>query len=269
MWTYFILVCILTTSTFSDELIDRDASLNNYAAENDIMFAFDNKMLAKNQQDIRFSFGIERLIYRTELWGKGVDLKFFYNQFSFWALNVPGIQSAAFRENNYNPGCLVAINFPGLLGVPYFGIEHESNGNQGSDSRGWNRAYVGIKGIDVYTATNSFVILNFLYSPFSWGIEETNLGIEGYSGLVTTNFRVYIAPNWNYFNKFIINLRFNSFVNYKKYNTDPHVQLNFQVAIHKSFKPNLYFGIENGAAQRLLINTESHFYSRTGMSYNF
>lgn len=62
-----------------------------------------------------------------------------YTQKSVWSLYA---ESAPFEENNYNPEILYAYHVERFgIGWATFGIEHESNGEGGSDSRSWNRLY--------------------------------------------------------------------------------------------------------------------------------
>lgn len=64
---------------------------------------------------------------------------FGYSQKSLWNLYA---DSAPFEENNYNPEIFYAYNVQ-RFGISWasLGIEHESNGESGDDSRSWNRLY--------------------------------------------------------------------------------------------------------------------------------
>lgn len=69
-------------------------------------------------------------------------LLFTYSQKSFWNIYE---QSAPFRDTNFNPGLWVVwpvVRGDGLRGVLLGGVEHESNGRDGTASRAWNYATV-------------------------------------------------------------------------------------------------------------------------------
>jgi len=62
-----------------------------------------------------------------------------YTQKSVWNLYA---ESAPFEENNYNPEILYQYHVERFgIGWATLGIEHESNGEGGDDSRSWNRLY--------------------------------------------------------------------------------------------------------------------------------
>jgi len=97
-----------------------------------------------------------------------------YSQKSFWSLSK---ESRPFREHNFNPGAFVysdtlttkALKF--LTQSIFFeyaseiGFEHESNGIDGLDSRGWNRVYAKL---DLYKAFGSWEFKAFMkgWVPF-------------------------------------------------------------------------------------------------------
>lgn len=66
-------------------------------------------------------------------------LHFGYTQKSIWNLYA---DSAPFEENNYNPELFYSYQVQRFgIGWATIGLEHESNGEGGSDSRSWNRLY--------------------------------------------------------------------------------------------------------------------------------
>jgi outer membrane phospholipase A len=66
-------------------------------------------------------------------------LHFGYTQKSIWNLYA---DSAPFEENNYNPELFYSYHVRHFgIGWATFGVEHESNGEGGTDSRSWNRLY--------------------------------------------------------------------------------------------------------------------------------
>ena len=100
-----------------------------------------------------------------------------YTQTSWWQITRA---SAPFRETNYQPEIFLNFVYPKYLesiGVQNlkFGLLHESNGRDGSNSRSWNRAYL----------QSDFVYGNFSVSPRAWvvvGDEGDNKDILKYIG---------------------------------------------------------------------------------------
>ena len=100
-----------------------------------------------------------------------------YTQTSWWQITRA---SAPFRETNYQPEIFLNFVYPKYLesiGVQNlkFGLLHESNGRDGSNSRSWNRAYL----------QSDFVYGNFSVSPRAWvvvGDKGDNKDILKYIG---------------------------------------------------------------------------------------
>lgn len=97
------------------------------------------------QLDTKFSLGLSfSLFSQSELLDFLDPLRFGYSQLSWW--NIAD-DSSPFTEHNYNPEMYWDFTQPGrpLLGdFPYVnrvGLEHQSNGLSGLDSRSWDRIY--------------------------------------------------------------------------------------------------------------------------------
>lgn len=106
--------------------------------DNYFLTGFASKHQAKFQFSVKF-----------DLWpNEGHHaLHFGYTQKARWNVYDP---SAPFAENNYAPGLFYTFHhhvprFEPPPGCAFFrerlGVEHESNGEGGADSRGWNRVY--------------------------------------------------------------------------------------------------------------------------------
>ena len=97
------------------------------------------------QLDTKFSLGLSfSLFSQSELLDFLDPLRFGYSQLSWW--NIAD-DSSPFTEHNYNPEMYWDFTQPGrpLVGdFPYVdrvGLEHQSNGLSGLDSRSWDRVY--------------------------------------------------------------------------------------------------------------------------------
>lgn len=97
------------------------------------------------QLDTKFSLGLSfSLFSQSELLDFLDPLRFGYSQLSWW--NIAD-DSSPFTEHNYNPEVYWDFTQPGrpLIGdFPYVdrvGLEHQSNGLGGLDSRSWDRIY--------------------------------------------------------------------------------------------------------------------------------
>ncbi len=87
-----------------------------------------------NTQNLKFQFSVKQLLCK--------NLYLAYTQKSIWNYFD---ESSPFRESNYNPEVFLDLKHI-KLPVEYFklglvGVEHESNGLGGSDSRSWNKVY--------------------------------------------------------------------------------------------------------------------------------
>lgn len=110
-----------------------------------------------------------------------------YSQLMFWDL---GAESSPFKDVNYNPEIfyrkLIEDRPSTWVDVGIF--EHESNGQGGLDSRGWNRFYL------LYSAeTFSWEEAKFYASLKAWipyNTEETNEDINEYRGMWELNLTV-------------------------------------------------------------------------------
>lgn len=103
-----------------------------------------------------------------------------YSQTSFWHL---WDDSAPFFDNNYSPGALASYalgrdggDFKGV--VLFGGIVHESNGQPGTFSRGWQRTVVGasLGAVGQTNVSGTLALWN------AWGVEPTNHDLVDYAG---------------------------------------------------------------------------------------
>ena len=102
----------------------------------------DSEGLSKSELAFQLSFKMKMI---EGAFDKPVDLWFGYTQNSFWqAANSKA--SSPFRETNYQPEVMaivpVGIELGGFqLRHVGLGVNHQSNGQSGTLSRSWNRAY--------------------------------------------------------------------------------------------------------------------------------
>lgn len=94
---------------------------------------------AENEADAEFKFQIS-LKYQVA----GTPFHLGYTQVAYWRW-LDEQNSSPFREINFNPEAWYRFR-PGRLSPDWLGVdigfEHESNGEEVPESRGWNRVYV-------------------------------------------------------------------------------------------------------------------------------
>lgn len=138
--------------------------------------------------DIKFELGMTFSLFANSQAFEFLDpLRFGYSQRSWWNIAA---DSAPFTEHNYNPEVFWRFDQPErpMLGNPPFvdviGLEHQSNGLSGAESRSWDRVYVQ-KSVQLLPRLSVNVKL--------WSIlntESTNEDIRDYlgSGMLDINF---------------------------------------------------------------------------------
>ena len=126
--------------------------------------------------ETKFQISLAKPLF-YDVFGLRESLVAAYTQTSWWQITKT---SAPFRETNYQPEIFLNFASPKYLeqiGMKNlkFGLLHESNGRDGSNSRSWNRAYV----------QGDFVYGNFSASPRAWivlGDKGDNKDILNYIG---------------------------------------------------------------------------------------
>jgi phospholipase A1 len=192
------------------------------------------------------------------------DLYLAYSQLMFWEL---GQESSPFQDVNYNPEIFYRVHiddFPSnWVDVGIF--EHESNGQAGEESRGWNRFYL------LYSAEAfSWENVNLYGSLKAWlpyNKEDTNSDITQYRGLWELNLTLATVEGSS-FERSDLTLRL-----YPGGRTgmDPtqggqEVTLRLK-AMFKSFLPILTIQYFNGYGEGLLAYNESESIWRIGIGF--
>lgn len=130
---------------------------------------------SKYTADAKFQLSFKQRMKNDPIfWGSYAYLT--YTQKSFWGIYQ---DSSPFEETNYNPG--VSFMKPifkneRLLGALIYGIEHESNGRDGEDSRSWNF----ITGSYTHFFSKDFNVGLKLWLPFSYRDNRDLLDYIGY-----------------------------------------------------------------------------------------
>ena len=128
-----------TMNTMKQSFIG-DFDLHPYKKTYIMPITYDSKDNSDRKDiETQFQFSLEKpLIYN--LFNKGEILSFAYTQKSFWQTFE---ESAPFRENNYEPELFLTIPYDNEYLKSYkIGLNHQSNGRGGLESRSWNRAYI-------------------------------------------------------------------------------------------------------------------------------
>ena len=126
--------------------------------------------------ETKFQISLAKPLF-YDVFGLRESLVAAYTQTSWWQITKT---SAPFRETNYQPEIFLNFASPKYLeqiGVKNlkFGLLHESNGRDGSNSRSWNRAYV----------QGDLVYGDFTISPRVWSVigeKNDNKEILNYIG---------------------------------------------------------------------------------------
>jgi len=134
----------------------------------------------------------------------GHDFYFGYTQKSFWDLFE---KSSPFRESNYNPEIFWEIRPPQAdaskengwgTGETIAGVEHESNGMGGAESRSWNRLYIE-QGVSYNPASfdnkskKDFLLLSLKLWPMVQAGRE-NKDMTGYQGYGELSVEINASP---------------------------------------------------------------------------
>jgi phospholipase A1 len=192
--------------------------------------------------DIKFQCSIRHRLTKTVL-PYNTFLMLTYTQKSFWDIYA---KSAPFKDNNYNPGLSLikhVICRNQLLGIATLAFEHESNGRDSIESRGWN--YFTLSG--VYLFNPSFSIQAKVWAGWldkgdkDLGGGNTDLyKYRGY-GLIALNYRSLNDKIWV---SAVINPRT------KPGNFNTQLELNIKL----NRRSNQYFFIQyyNGYCESLL-----------------
>jgi len=187
----------------------------------------------KYTADIKFQISIQQRLTKTVLPFK-TFLLLTYTQKSFWDAYA---KSAPFKDNNYNPGLSLVkpvIYKTKLRGTATLALEHESNGKDSIDSRGWN--YFVLSGVYFYNAYFSiqpkiwYGILDKGDKNLVGGGNRDLYKYRGY-GLIAFNYRSLKDKYWM---SVIINPR----TKFGDINTQ--VELNFKMGR----KSNQYFFVQ-------------------------
>lgn len=147
---------------------------------------FNNAQDTNNQ--IKYQFSIKYLLdFDRGNWLKSdlFNLYFIYTQKHFWNIFDA---SSPFKEINFAPGLLANFNFdiPVLYRIDLIPLLHESNGDDGTDSRSWNRMLLTLGLLNLpflQLDATGFMIYNLNLSPY-------NADIFHYSGFFEAEARI-------------------------------------------------------------------------------
>ncbi|ASM39559.1 phospholipase A [Campylobacter sp. RM12327] len=141
---------VIQTKTSSRKSLSNDTLENTLGIEiykpNYFVYAYDfSDKNDRKDGEAKFQISFQKPI-SYDLFGLDETISVAYSQQSFWQVEK---DSSPFRESNYEPEMFITIpdNFTnyGFIDWVRFGINHQSNGEDGVESRSWNRAYVSTK----------------------------------------------------------------------------------------------------------------------------
>lgn len=178
------MVTVLLALTSSAQDTTRRSLIHFYRA-NYVIAGFNRATQVKFQFSVRYRLLQEFPVYM------------FYTQKSFWDL-YDWDRSTPFRESNYNPGLFwEGVGQPGgVLSLLRFGVDHDSNGKDGTSSRGWNRVFVEP---ELVVVEGAWTLLPRLDVPFA--VADENKDILNYlgPGEITVEYVSSAIPDHNRF----------------------------------------------------------------------
>jgi phospholipase A1/A2 len=186
-----------------------------------------------------------------------------YSQNSFWHL---WDDSAPFFDNNYSPGALAyyALGRDGgdFKGVALFGgLVHESNGRDGTFSRGWQRNVVGAS----VGAVGKTRLSGTAAAWYPWGEEPTNPDLADYAGHgeLTLFYQPFLQDNDG--GPLTVQLRTRLFGARAVNNAELNVLVDLPFGIGRYVPPQLFAQLFTGYAENLLTYNEKRTVVRVGL----
>lgn len=205
-----------------------------------------NKPVSKFSSDVKFQLSLALRLWSIK--GK-VDFFATYSQRSIWDIYQ---KSCPFRETAYNPGFWVAWQTSQKVRL-LFGIEHESNGLAGEQSRSFNYATVAC-----------------LYEPFS----HWQFGARAWYGYYDRkNIQRYfryrgVVQLWGTFrtrnDRFSITALVNPTVTFTKFNTQ--VEASWRIAKRGDWLPCLFIQYSYGYGETMIDYNRRASKIRIGIS---
>ena len=205
-----------------------------------------NRPVSKYTSDIKFQLSVAMRLWSVK--GK-VDIFATYTQRSLWDIYQ---ESCPFRENTYNPGVWVAWQTGEKVRL-LFGLEHESNGLYGEQTRSFNYATVAC-----------------LYEPF----EHWSFGARAWYGYydrdtISHYFRYRgVMQLWGTFHtrndRFSVTALVNPTVTFAKYNVQ--VEASWRMAKRGDWLPSLFVQYNYGYGETMIDYNKRHSKIRIGIS---
>ena len=205
-----------------------------------------NKPVSQYSSDVKFQLSLALRLWNIN--GK-VDLFATYSQRSIWDIYQ---ESCPFRETAYNPGFWVAWQTSEKVRM-FFGIEHESNGMGGEQSRSFNYATIAC-----------------LYEPF----ENWNFGVRAWYGYydhkTTSHYFRYrgVMQLWGTFrtrnDRFSVTALVNPTVTFTKFNAQ--VEASWRIAKRDDWLPCLFIQYSYGYGETMIDYNRRASKIRVGIS---
>jgi phospholipase A1 len=192
-----------------------------------------NREISKYTADVKFQISVYQRLTKGVL-PFNSSLMLTYTQKSFWNVYK---KSAPFEDSNYNPGLLLAkpvIYKNQLRGVACIALEHESNGKDSLDSRGWE--YLVLSGL--YFFNPNFTVQAKIWAGF---LDHGDPDLDGGGNPDFYKYRGFglIAMNYRSLNdKFWVSAIINPRKKLGNFNTQ--LELNIKL----NAKTNQYFFIQ-------------------------
>ncbi len=144
---YLVLSGLLLTGTTSAQVLSQDSVETLFRQSPSFTIFQDNYVVSgipvnekasQYNADVKFQISFKQRITNSVLPFNSY-LFLTYTQVNFWDIYQ---SSSPFAESNYNPAIGLAKNIyknGKFYGIAALGLEHQSNGKEGEESRSWNR----------------------------------------------------------------------------------------------------------------------------------
>jgi phospholipase A1 len=213
-------------------------------------------LLGLNASKLSISFKIKTV--------NNTGFYFAYSQLMMWDLWA---DSQTMRDLNYNPDFFYRFNLSDKDRLWLdAGIEHESNGLGGDDSRGWNRVYLLYSSSANIAGEHEFFWSTKLWFPFVY--DSTSLDIAKYRGIYELNFTVRNILN-NIFDRNDLTIRIYpggpAFIDPLRGGQE--ITLRFNRIFMQSFLPLVVVQFFHGYGENLLDDKKEKLEFRLGVGF--
>lgn len=189
-----------------EQVLSKSFNIYPYKSNYFMPISYDTKERSdRDQMETKFQISLKKPL-SYNLLGLNETINFAYTQVSWWQLYS---ESAPFRETNYMPELFAIFPYKNASNSSFkaykLSVLHQSNGQDGSDSRSWNRIYLE----GYFQVGNLFIIPKLWYRIPEDSNTDDNPDIEDYLGYGDLSF-MYAYKEHTFTMLFRDNLKFDN-----------------------------------------------------------